>query len=329
MGSQAFRLMRQAWNRRSTSIHSLSGKQGLLCLIALMRVYTVRTRSKKISFITATFRQPIRLKRAISSLLAQANPNWEMVISPDDGENYEHFSQYDHRIRVVSTAEKHTGAGMARNRGRAIASGDYIAVLDDDDLVTKTFVHDVLQALESAHTVTVPTAYVRENGHLIREVGAGHSEIDIPRFSRELGSMHVISEQRVHQPWRDCFAEDVLHTCIAIANAGGKIPVVDSTRYVGIVRQDSTCTTRRDIGPEYERLIRLGFPDLPGQAASDIRRLFEYRHKTNTAFEESAIKATGYHEILSSLDLVSGTKSTKPALDLSAVNLSLPRAVSP
>lgn len=278
----------------------------------------MRTTSRKISFITATFHQPIRLKRAIRSLLEQTNPNWEMVISPDDGENYAHFSRYDHRIRIVSAAEKHTGAGSARNRGRAIASGEYIAVLDDDDLVTKTFVHEVLRALESAHTVTVPTAYVREDGNLIREVGTDHSEIDIPRFSKELGSMHVVSERRIHQPWRDCFAEDVLHTCIAISNAGGKIPVVNSTRYIGIVRQDSTCTTRRDIGSEYEKLIGLGFPDLPHHAVSAIRRLFEYRHEINSAFEGRTTRATGYHEFVTSLRPATGATFAKSALVLPA-----------
>lgn len=265
----------------------------------------MKSRFKKISFITATFRQPGRLRRAVRSLLEQTNPNWEMVISPDDGENYDHFSQYDDRIRIVSTTENHTGAGLARNRGRAIASGDYIAVLDDDDFVTKNFVHEVLRALESAHTVTVPTAYIREDGGLIREIGTDCSRIDIPRFSSELGSMHVVSEQRVHQPWGACFAEDVLHTCIAIANAGGRIPVVGSARYVGIVRQGSTCTTKRNIRSEYDKLIGLGFPALSHQAAREIRQLFEYRRNINSAFEASTMKDAGYHEFVSSLQTMS------------------------
>jgi hypothetical protein len=257
--------------------------------------------NRKISFVTATFHAREMLEHAAACLVAQTSPHWEMIVSPDDGGNYGYLTQRDSRIRVVSTKEKNTGAGPARNRGRAIATGDYIAVLDDDDTLAGNFVAQVMRALGRSDFVTVPTAYVRENGGVIREVGIQYSELDISRFAGELGSMHAICAAGVHPPWQDCFAEDVLHTCEAIYRAGGKIPVVGTTRYFGTIREGSTCATRTDIATQYEKLIELLPPTLTAAGAQQTKELFEYRRQVNAAFDARTRREIGYHEFVCSL----------------------------
>src|SRR4051812_48935126 len=93
----------------------------------------IRTGGRTISVIMAAYKEAALLERGLASLLAQTDPHWEVVISPDDGADYTRLEQRDPRIRVVRTRASDTGPGAARNRALAVASGDYIAVLDDDD----------------------------------------------------------------------------------------------------------------------------------------------------------------------------------------------------
>jgi len=168
--------------------------------------------STKISVITATFNALPWLRRAIDSMLAQTRAEWEMLICPDDGEDYRWMSEIDPRLRIVSTLDQHTGAGAARNRGLAVASGTCVAVLDDDDTLPPNFVDVALRMAEQCEFFTVPTRYVTENGETVRIVGAGHTELDITRFAGELGSLHAVGRRERYMQWRSCFAQDVLWT---------------------------------------------------------------------------------------------------------------------
>lgn len=77
------------------------------------------------------------LRRAVKSCLVQDYPHLEIIIS-DDGSSAEHRQQLcelaalDPRIQVISS-EVPQGACAARNKAIAIAKGDFITGLDDDD----------------------------------------------------------------------------------------------------------------------------------------------------------------------------------------------------
>lgn len=255
----------------------------------------------RISFITATFQGRERLGNAIASLLAQSDPRWEMVISPDDGENYAALAERDPRIRVVASEARRSGPGPARNRGLDLATGTYIAVLDDDDTLAPDFVAKVLAALEHADAVTVPTTYVSEQGEAIREIGAARTHIGIRDFAAEFGSMHVIGRREPYPRWQSCFAQDVLHTCEAIDMAGGEIPVVQGTRYYCTVRGASTCATRADIDAEYARIIDMHIGRFTAARKQEARALFQIRRAVNAAFVAQRRIGESYQEFVRSL----------------------------
>ena len=82
-----------------------------------------------ITILTATLgRRPEMLAEAVASVRAQTFTNWEHVII-DDG-SYSVPEIEGARVLRVS----HRGLGPARNAGLAVASGEAIALLDDDDL---------------------------------------------------------------------------------------------------------------------------------------------------------------------------------------------------
>ena len=258
--------------------------------------------SDRISVITATCHAMVFLRRAINAMLAQDNQNWEMIVSPDDGGDYHSLEQIDPRIRVVRSNAVRTGAGQARNRGMAIATGTYVATLDDDDTVAPNFVGEVLAALKRHDVVTVPTKYVTETGEFIRTIGDTLPTMDIPTFSRELGSMHVIGQRNRHPTWQSCFAQDVLHTCETIDRAGGSIHIVQSTRYNCTVRARSACMTRTDIDHEYGLLAEAGDSQLrmSSTGAAQTRELFGYRRSINALFENrtESLLSMGYHQFV-------------------------------
>lgn len=77
------------------------------------------------------------LKRAVSSVLAQTLSTFELIVVNDlssDGtaEYLDELAASDPRVRVLHNI-KNMGACASRNRAIAMASGEYITGLDDDD----------------------------------------------------------------------------------------------------------------------------------------------------------------------------------------------------
>jgi Glycosyl transferase family 2 len=92
--------------------------------------------SLRISVILATHNRCETLGRAISSVRRQAFEQWELIVIDDgstDGtpEFLAEVSAVDPRIVVVTTS--HAGVGAARNAGMAVATGDIVCYLDDDN----------------------------------------------------------------------------------------------------------------------------------------------------------------------------------------------------
>ncbi len=88
-----------------------------------------------ISVIVPTTRRPVLVQRALRSVLGQTYRNLEVIVVVD-GPNPETVSALakvtDKRLKVLQV-DAPNGAGAARNRGAAIASGEWFAFLDDDD----------------------------------------------------------------------------------------------------------------------------------------------------------------------------------------------------
>lgn len=89
-----------------------------------------------VSIVMVTYNRAAYIRHAINSVLAQTYDAWELIIV-DDGSTDETgaivAAYNDARIRYVLLAQNQ-GVHAARSRGVAESQGDYIAVLDSDDL---------------------------------------------------------------------------------------------------------------------------------------------------------------------------------------------------
>ena len=75
---------------------------------------------------------------AINSVLAQTYKNWELLVLDDGSKDntlqvIEEFSKNDSRIKTLPNG-KNMGVSATRNRGIELASGEWIAFLDSDDM---------------------------------------------------------------------------------------------------------------------------------------------------------------------------------------------------
>lgn len=106
----------------------------------------------RLSFVLPAWKG-LYLKEAITSILAQTSPAWELVVVDDCSpeplqEIVESFT--DTRIRFIRNEQNLGGENLVRqwNHSISFATGDYIVLAADDDLYRPTFCEVVLRLAE-------------------------------------------------------------------------------------------------------------------------------------------------------------------------------------
>ena len=108
-----------------------------------------------ISVIIPVYNTSLAVRRLLVILFGQTYENLE-IICIDDGstddslEQLKKLAKYDRRLKVFH--QENRGASAARNLGLDHATGDYIAFLDSDDLITRDYFDLMLNALSPRRT---------------------------------------------------------------------------------------------------------------------------------------------------------------------------------
>lgn len=98
--------------------------------------------ANKVSVIIPTYKRSAFLKRAIDSVLNQTYSDIEIIVVDDNNPNSidrskteEFMFSYnsDNRVTYIKNANS-VGGALARNEGIAVAKGEFITFLDDDDI---------------------------------------------------------------------------------------------------------------------------------------------------------------------------------------------------
>ena len=118
-------------------------------LRSMARAAAALKHKPRISIVMPAYNTPeVYLREAIDSVRNQIYPHWELCIA-DDASTAEHikplleeYAELDSRIKVVFRAENgHISA--ASNSAIALATGEFIALLDHDDLLTPDALYQV------------------------------------------------------------------------------------------------------------------------------------------------------------------------------------------
>lgn len=104
----------------------------------------------KVSVIIPNFNNATYIQKSIQSVLNQTLEDLEVIIVDDcstdnSWEILQQFKGKDSRIKIIKNVEN-SGAGISRNSGLDIATGEYIKFLDSDDTMDK----DVLEVMYNA-----------------------------------------------------------------------------------------------------------------------------------------------------------------------------------
>lgn len=115
-----------------------------------------------VSIITPCYNGAKYISETIESVLAQTYPDWEMIII-DDGskdnsaEIVRAYMEKDSRIKFLQ--QPNAGSAAARNNGIRNAQGQYIALLDADDLWDPEFLEEQTRFMKEKDAVCVYCSY--------------------------------------------------------------------------------------------------------------------------------------------------------------------------
>lgn len=117
-----------------------------------------------VSIITPCYNGSRFISQTIDSVLAQSWRRWEMIIVDDGSTDHsaeiiEKYSGKDRRIKYVY--QENAGSAAARNRGIRLARGQYIALLDADDLWDPDFLRRQIHFMKRKDAVCVFSSYRR------------------------------------------------------------------------------------------------------------------------------------------------------------------------
>ena len=125
------------------------------------------TLQPKISVIVPVYKCEKYLVAGVDSILNQTFSDFEIILvddgSPDNsGALCDEYAKKDSRIVVIH--KKNGGLSSARNAGLDVAKGDYIAFIDSDDWVDKSFIETLLNAIESENADMSACKFCRTKG---------------------------------------------------------------------------------------------------------------------------------------------------------------------
>lgn len=119
-----------------------------------------------VSVITPCYNGAKYLSETIESVIAQTYTRWEMLIVDDGSEDNsaEIIRSYEKRdSRIHFLEQKNAGSAAARNNGIRHARGQYIALLDADDIWLPAFLERQIEFIQEKKAVCVYCSYVCMN----------------------------------------------------------------------------------------------------------------------------------------------------------------------
>ncbi len=244
-----------------------------------------------VSVIIAAYAARDFIARAIDSVLAQHHGSFEILVAPDEPDDYGFLAGRDTRLRVLDPVPLQSGPAAARNRALVRARGRFVALLDADDTWSPNYLAALLPLAERQGVAYGRTVIADPQGARLRAIpsaaqgsparGSDQSTVGFGDFATAYGSLHGVVKRDHARRWQDLLAEDVLYDLESLGLAGGSAPYVAEAVYTLHVRPQSLSHGDpfiRDIDAGYGRLIDLiesGGTQLPEHhraAAADVFR---------------------------------------------------------
>ena len=123
--------------------------------LAIRTHITTLTRLPVISVLVPVYNTELHyLREAISSVLRQIYPRWELCLADDASTKSDvkqalhEFAGLDSRVKVV-TREVNGNISLATNSALDLATGEFVALLDHDDCLAETALYEVAVEIDA------------------------------------------------------------------------------------------------------------------------------------------------------------------------------------
>jgi GT2 family glycosyltransferase len=117
-----------------------------------------------VSVVIPTHERPDCLALCLRSLLGMEYPHFEIVVVDNAPKTTATFDviegMYSASSRVRYVREDRSGSAVARNRGLAVARGEYVAFTDDDAVVDRYWLAELIKGFDVAGNVACVTGLV-------------------------------------------------------------------------------------------------------------------------------------------------------------------------
>jgi glycosyltransferase involved in cell wall biosynthesis len=135
----------------------------------------------RFSVVVPVYNRQELVRLAIDSVLSQTLPDYELIVVDDGSTDRtpEVLRSYGARIRVIR--QENQGPEVARDLGATMANGEYIALLDSDDLLLPRALatYDrIIRALDSPALIIGSVTYFQD-GQSIQPESGGDLDIEV------------------------------------------------------------------------------------------------------------------------------------------------------
>ena len=130
----------------------------------------------KVSIVMPAYNAEKYIAETINSLLNQSYKNFE-ILCIDDGSTdstaaiISNFKKRDKRVKLIK--QKNSGAAEARNKGLSLADGQYVMILDADDIYHSDMIRKLVQ---KAHDTDAEIVFCRSVGFNTQD----NTKVDMP-----------------------------------------------------------------------------------------------------------------------------------------------------
>ena len=129
----------------------------------IMGADTKKLKSPLVSIVMPAYNCESYIELAIRSVIEQTYKNWELFVI-DDGSTdatssiVKKLSKEDHRVKLINNPSN-MGVAKTRNKGFELSSGEYVALLDADDVWRSTKLEKQLELAEKTGADIIYCSY--------------------------------------------------------------------------------------------------------------------------------------------------------------------------
>lgn len=251
------------------------------------------------SIVIPTYNGSKFVEQSILSALAQTRPADEIIVSDDNSQDktVAICHKYDGKIKIYKNPKGPSGFVNGWNNAIALASGDYISILHQDDLLAPTFLEEIEKALGQYPDIKhlfVPCNNIDEHGSIFNVPNfcdgsiKRYNGVEYVRAYQTIGNPHihrcpgVITHKSIFEICR--YREEAGH----IADDDFFYRVGQYTDVVGIMKPLASYRVHR-----FSETGHLDDSDLVKRLLHDYT--FQLKHKgDNIAFDKVSIEYLSY-----------------------------------